>query len=72
MITPITTLVSIESASAMGGILGVNGTKFTLTPFSFPDDPVRLKKLVDALGSVPLSFMTAVTFRFGFVRSIRA
>ena len=33
---------------------------------------MRLKKLIDALGSVPLSFMTAMTLRFGSVRLIRA
>ena len=69
---PITSLVTIESASAIGPIFGVNGTKLMLTPFSFPEGPVRLKKLVDALGSVPVSFITAVIFRLGSVRSIKA
>ena len=72
MITPVTTLESIVLASAMGGILGVNGTKFTFTPFSFPDEPVRRKKLLQACGSVPALSMTAVTLRCGSVRSIRA
>ena len=63
MITPVTTLESIISASAMGGILAVNGTKFTFTPFNFPDEPVRVKKLLEACGSVPALSMTAVTLR---------
>ena len=71
-ITPVTTLVSMTSALATGGILAVNGTKLTLTPFNFPDGPVRVKKFSAAVGSVPLSFITAVILRLGSVRSIKA
>ena len=67
-----TTLDSIVSASATGGILAVNGTKLMLTPFSFPEGPVRLKKLLAACGSVPAVAMNADYFRSGSVRSIRA
>ena len=70
--TPVTTLVSIMSALATGGILAVNGTKLTLTPFSLPDGPVRVKKFSAEAGSVPLSFITAVILRLGSVRSITA
>jgi hypothetical protein len=70
--TPMTTLESILSASATGGIFVVKGRKFALTPWSFPDGPVRPMKLVATLGSVPQPFMTAVTFRPGSSRSIRA
>ncbi len=60
------------SALATGGILAVNGTKLALTPFSFPDGPVRVKKFSAEPGSVPLSFITAMILRLGSVRSIRA
>ena len=56
-ITPVTSLESIVSALATGGILAVNGTKLTLTPFSFPEGPVRVKKFSAEPGSVPLSFI---------------
>jgi hypothetical protein len=32
--------------------------KLALTPFSFPEGPVRVKKFSAEPGSVPLSFMT--------------
>src|SRR6185437_527277 len=71
-IVPATTFVSIWLALATAGISAVKGTKLTFAPLSFPEEPVRVKKLIAAWGSVFASVRTALTVRPGSLRSIKA